>query len=52
VPARQIRSRFSKKVADQLAEMAWWDWDHDRLASALPDIRALSAEEFIEKHAR
>lgn len=52
VPARPIRSRFSKKVADQLAEMAWWDWDHDRLASALPDIRALSAEEFIEKHAR
>lgn len=49
-PARTIRARFPAPVAARLAGLAWWDWDHDRLAAALPDFRALSAEAFLEKH--
>lgn len=51
VPARPIRQRFQAQVAEQLEELAWWEWDHGRLASALPDIRTLSPEAFIEKYA-
>ena len=29
--------------------IAWWDWDHDRLRAALPDIRSLDIDAFIER---
>ena len=50
VPARHIRWRFAPKVAEALQEIAWWDWPHERLATALPDIRALPIEAFVEKY--
>jgi hypothetical protein len=31
-------------------DIAWWDWSHDAIAAALPDFRALSAEEFCAKY--
>lgn len=49
-PAKLIRPRFPKAVAERLRALAWWDWDHDRVGAALMDFRALSAEEFLEKH--
>jgi phosphonate metabolism protein (transferase hexapeptide repeat family) len=48
-PARPIRRRFSEAVADRLARLAWWDWDHDTLRTALPDFRRLSVEDFLDK---
>ncbi len=51
VPARPIRERFPKPVADRMRALAWWDWDHARLHAALDDFRALDAEAFLEKHA-
>ena len=50
-PARVIRRRFSAAVARRLQRLAWWDWDHDRLRTALPDFRALSIEAFLDKYA-
>ncbi|MEL6206994.1 MAG: DapH/DapD/GlmU-related protein, partial [Pseudomonadota bacterium] len=50
VPARPIKRRFTEAQADGLQEIAWWDWPHDRFASAIPDIRALSVDAFIEKY--
>lgn len=52
VPAKLIRFRFEKKVQDALMALAWWDWPREKLEVALPDFRKLSAEEFIEKHAK
>lgn len=52
VPARVIRYRFEPKVQEALLELAWWDWERDRLSAALEDFRALSAEEFVEKYRR
>ncbi|MBE1283861.1 MAG: chloramphenicol acetyltransferase [Rhodobacteraceae bacterium] len=49
--AQLIRNRYSRAVAEAMEQLAWWDWDHDRLRRALPDFRALSAEAFLEKYA-
>ena len=49
VPARPIRPRFASGVAEQLDNMAWWDWPLDRLFVALPDMQKLEIEQFIEK---
>ena len=50
VPSKPIRERFPKAVCDGLLKLAWWDWDHDRLAGALEDFRRLDAHDFVEKH--
>lgn len=49
-PARPIRRRFSEEAAGRLAGLAWWDWDHESLRSALPDFRKLSVEDFLAKY--
>lgn len=51
VPAKPVRRRFPGPLAERIQAMAWWDWDHERLRHALPDFRALTAEEFIERYA-
>ena len=51
VPSKPIRERFPEAVQDGLLAIAWWDWDHERLADALDDFRALDAEAFVEKYA-
>jgi carbonic anhydrase/acetyltransferase-like protein (isoleucine patch superfamily) len=31
VPARVCKYRFSKAVIDFLLEIAWWDWDEEKI---------------------
>lgn len=31
VPARVLRPRFDPETAAALAEIAWWDWDYERI---------------------
>lgn len=50
VPAKLIRERFSKAVGERMDALAWWDWDHNRLRTALDDFRALSGEEFLQRY--
>ena len=50
VPARPIRPRFPRAIAERMEALAWWDWDHAKLRTALEDFRALSAEAFLDKH--
>jgi phosphonate metabolism protein (transferase hexapeptide repeat family) len=50
VPSKPIRERFPKPVQDGLLQLAWWDWEHEKLAEALADFRALDADAFVEKH--
>jgi phosphonate metabolism protein (transferase hexapeptide repeat family) len=52
VPAMLIRRRFSDDIGTRLDALAWRDWDHDRLRAALDDFRALSVEEFLDRHER
>ncbi|CAN7486946.1 chloramphenicol acetyltransferase [Bosea sp. LjRoot9] len=49
-PARPIRRRFPEPIAERLLALAWWDWEHARLRTALADFRSLSVEAFLEKH--
>lgn len=49
-PARLIRPRFSESIAARLQALAWWDWSHERLRTALADFRALPVEAFLDKH--
>lgn len=48
--ARVIRRRYPEAVAEQMMDLAWWDWNHEALRAALPDFRNLRAEEFLEKY--
>ena len=41
VPAKPIRERFDRKIAERYQALAWWDWDHERLRAALDDFRDL-----------
>jgi phosphonate metabolism protein (transferase hexapeptide repeat family) len=49
VPAKHIKWRFPKSIRTQIIKMAWWDWEHDKLALAVEDMRAMSPKEFIKK---
>src|ERR1700676_2446648 len=51
-PARMIKRRFPEAITNRLAGLAWWDWEHDTLRSALPDFRKLSVEDFLAKYER
>ena len=50
VPAKPIRDRFDRKIAERYQALAWWNWEHQRLRAALDDFRYLPAEAFLEKH--
>src|SRR5262245_6947374 len=49
-PARPIKRRFPEGIAGRLADLAWWDWDHETLRQALADFRKLSVEDFLDKY--
>lgn len=51
-PARIIRQRFPADVAARMQSLAWWDWAHDQLRTALVDFRRLTAEQFLVKYER
>ncbi|WP_170385385.1 chloramphenicol acetyltransferase [Ruegeria atlantica] len=50
VTAQPIRRRFSEVITARMLALEWWDWDNQRLRSALPDFRTLSVEAFLEKY--
>ncbi|MDX8352544.1 DapH/DapD/GlmU-related protein [Cognatiyoonia sp. IB215182] len=50
VPARFIKRRFSEDQANALRRIALWDWPREKYKSALPDVRSLSIDAFIEKY--
>ena len=49
-PAKPLRLRQPRDIADRLIALAWWDWDHQALRMALDDFRAMTAEAFLEKY--
>ena len=49
-PARPIKRRFSEDTGERLIRLAWWDWSHEALRTALPDFRKLATDEFLEKY--
>ena len=49
-PAKVIRLRQPKAIADRLMALAWWDWSHEKLRETLEDFRALDAEVFLDTY--
>jgi phosphonate metabolism protein (transferase hexapeptide repeat family) len=49
VPARRIKWRFPKALREAIEKLAWWHWPHDKLASAIVDMKSLTPREFIAK---
>ncbi|MEL7257163.1 MAG: chloramphenicol acetyltransferase [Pseudomonadota bacterium] len=49
-PAKLLRLRQPKEIADRLIALAWWDWGHSDLRRRLIDFRNLNALEFLEKY--
>jgi phosphonate metabolism protein (transferase hexapeptide repeat family) len=39
IPAKVIRYRFSKAIANRLQKIGWWDWDHETIKERLPEFR-------------
>ena len=50
VPAKFLKWRFTPDVAGRIQRLAWWDWEHGRLAQAVDDMRVMSAEAFLGKY--
>ena len=50
LPAKPLRRRFPDAICDGLEQLALWDWDHDTLRERLDDLRALSAEQILERY--
>lgn len=49
VPAKSLRQRFPEAIAARIEALAWWDWDPEKLAKAVPDMQALSIEAFLDR---
>ncbi len=39
-PAREVRRRFDDATVARLLALAWWDWPVERVARAVPSLRA------------
>jgi phosphonate metabolism protein (transferase hexapeptide repeat family) len=48
VPAKLLKWRFQEGIRERLLALKWWDWPHETLADAIPDIQSLPIEEFLE----
>jgi phosphonate metabolism protein (transferase hexapeptide repeat family) len=51
-PARVVRRRFDELTSERLTALAWWNWSHEALKTALPDFRKLGVEAFLDKYER
>ena len=50
VPARFLRWRLEPNISTRIISLGWWDWEHDRLAQTIEDMRVLSPAAFVEKY--
>jgi phosphonate metabolism protein (transferase hexapeptide repeat family) len=50
VPARRIKWRFAEAIRIRIIALAWWDWNHERLAAVVDDMRSLSVEDFLSRY--
>jgi phosphonate metabolism protein (transferase hexapeptide repeat family) len=50
IPAKHIKWRFPKSIRERISTLAWWDWEHARLAQVVEDMRALDVKAFLEKY--
>ncbi|MBZ9856637.1 antibiotic acetyltransferase [Mesorhizobium sp. CA13] len=49
VPAKPLRPRFAADIAARIEALAWWNWPVEKLASAVPDMQAMTIETFLDR---
>lgn len=49
VPARPIRERFPRAVAERLRRIAWWDWPFETILQRLREFQSEDVEAFCER---
>jgi hypothetical protein len=52
VPARFLRWRFLPEISARIIALAWWNWEHAKLATAVEDMRKLTPEAFLAEYER
>ncbi|KZL20695.1 Streptogramin A acetyltransferase [Pseudovibrio axinellae] len=48
VPAKTIKPRFSKDIANRLLTLKWWNWAQDEIFERLPLFQSMPVERFLE----
>ena len=49
-PAQFIKYRFKEKQIEKLKQIAWWNWDEDKINENMDFLLSGSIDKFIEKH--
>lgn len=49
-PGRVVRFRFTSEIIGGLLQLAWWEWDDDKIADAVEDIASPNVEDFLSKY--
>jgi phosphonate metabolism protein (transferase hexapeptide repeat family) len=49
VPARPIRDRFPRNIADRLNRIAWWNWPFETIMERLKDFQSDNVAAFCDK---
>ncbi|WP_431029235.1 DapH/DapD/GlmU-related protein [Lysinibacillus sp. LZ02] len=50
VPAKKIKDRFPKEIAEKLQQIAWWDWSREQLEERFEELNDL--DHFLETYAQ
>ncbi|WP_305969402.1 MULTISPECIES: chloramphenicol acetyltransferase [unclassified Mameliella] len=50
IPAKPVRDRLPRDLAERVEALGWWDWDHAALRAALADFRGMHVPVFLEKY--
>ena len=48
IPAKVIKMRFEEEYINKLLEIAWWDWDENKIRKEVDSFK-LPIKEFVEK---
>lgn len=50
VPARPIRERFARIIAERMMRIAWWDWPDETVFARLAEFQADDITAFCERY--
>jgi phosphonate metabolism protein (transferase hexapeptide repeat family) len=49
IPAKFIRERFTRTIAERLTSIAWWNWPFETIMERLADFQSSDIEAFCER---
>lgn len=50
IPAKPMKRRFDIEIEEALLRISWWNWSHDKLKNAMPDLRDKEIKNFCKKY--